>query len=137
MAVFDDGTGPKLYSSAGGISYWDGSQWVNLALGPGFLFAIGAYDDGQGRSLFAVGGSLASGRWDGTEWVSAFGSDTAPRDLPQALGFFDDGTGPAVFVGGRFHETLSLAPYITTPAMNFAKHQCPHVQSDERWFRVG
>ena len=136
LAAYDDGTGPKLYSSAGGLSRWDGSEWVNLGLAPGFA-AIGVYDDGQGRSLFALTGSLSSGRWDGTEWQSSFGSGITPRDLPQALGFFDDGTGPAVFVGGRFHEHLSLDPYATFPSMNFAKHQCPHVHLMSDGFETG
>src|SRR5262249_50079227 len=121
------GSGPRLFvggefGSAGGISTnniaaWDGSAWSSMGSGlsgsgssVGAVHAIAIYDDGAGPALFAggwftdAGGSPAShvAKWDGSTW-SPLGSGLAGAltDV-RALVVFDDGTGPALYVGGSF-----------------------------------
>ena len=126
--IFDDGTGPALYAggeftTAGGvaasnIAKWDGVAWS--ALGAGVdggatftrVFALTVFDDGTGPSLYAggefttAGGVSASNiaKWDGVAW-SALGAGVdggATFTRIFALTVFDDGTGPALYAGGRF-----------------------------------
>jgi len=125
LAVFDDGTGPALFaagtfSSAGAVSTrqiakWDGAHWS--ALGSGLtggqlnVSDLAVFDDGTGPALYVAGffdhagGVPARGvaRWDGTSW-SALGSGvgTGFDEWPTCLGVFDDGNGPALYVGGNF-----------------------------------
>ena len=128
LAVFDDGSGPALYAGgyflhAGGIdasriARWDGASWSALGAGvaypsPGFagVRALAVFDDGSGPALFAGGGfSLAGGaaadniaRWNGSVW-SALGPGVSGGSPPVvwALAIFDDGSGPALVVGGSF-----------------------------------
>jgi hypothetical protein len=127
LATFDDGSGPALYAggsfaAAGGmpashIARWDGKAWSSLGSGlsgvgwPVAVRALAVYDDGSGPALYAAGlFSFAGGapadhiaKWDGESW-SALGSGmTAGFGLGvAALAVYDDGTGPALFVGGYF-----------------------------------
>ncbi len=143
MAVFDDGAGPALYigggftavnwSPAKGVAKWTGSGWTALGTGMnGAVRALRVYDDGEGPALYAAGAFQQAGgvpascvaKWDGRVW-SALGSglsggvyyinpvsySTAPIGL--ALQVFDDGTGPALYVGGNFdHAGGAPAPSI-------------------------
>lgn len=120
LAVFDDGTGPALYAggqfeSAGGVSAdeiakWDGTSWsalrggVNLAVD-----ALAGFDDGSGPALY-VGDSfeyagdtvaLSIARWDGCSWWPV-GGGMDHGGAVKALAVFDDGSGPALYVGGSF-----------------------------------
>lgn len=128
LLVHDDGSGPALfvggYFSAAGalnvksIARWDGQAWSNVGGGVGFsdpdnaasVNALCVYDDGNGPALIAGGtfskaGSISASkvaRWNGREW-SALSSVNFPSTAHvHALEPFDDGTGPALFVGGRF-----------------------------------
>jgi hypothetical protein len=124
LAVYDDGAGPALYaggrfSSVGGVAAsmvarWDGTAWAPLGSGTNdTVWALAVYDDGAGPALYAggqftlAGGVAASGiaRWNGTSW-SALGSGLAytwPEFLRvRALAVYDDGSGPALHVGGAF-----------------------------------
>jgi hypothetical protein len=126
LAVFDDGTGPALYAggdftTAGGvaaneIARWDGTSWGALGsvLSGGssdVVEALVVFDDGTAPALYAGGRFTAAGgvtvdniaRWDGTSW-GALGSGISGGSFPivQALAVFDDGTGPALYAGGRF-----------------------------------
>ena len=116
------------FTSAGsvntnGVAKWDGSSWSPLGTGlmnganaAGALAFCAFDEDGAGPNppaLF-VGGSFTSAggvsanniaRWDGVAW-SALGSGLGgtfsnPPEV-EALVVFDDGTGPALFVGGTF-----------------------------------
>ncbi|MFN0242904.1 MAG: hypothetical protein ACKVWV_08450 [Planctomycetota bacterium] len=138
LVVFDDGNGAALYAagafdiaggvSARGIAKWDGSSWSALGTGlgtRGFLnglgFALATFDDGSGPALYvggyfdSAGGVPASriARWDGTTW-SALGSGVA-SDPVYALAAFDDGSGPALYVGGDFTTAGG------SPAQNLAR----------------
>jgi hypothetical protein len=124
LAVFDDGSGPALFvggdfTIAGGvaastIAKWDGVSWT--ALGSGLqgstygptVEALAVFDDGSGPALF-VGGdfTIAGGvnashiaKWDGSSWSSVGGGVTGT--LVSSLRTFDDGSGPALYVGGFF-----------------------------------
>jgi hypothetical protein len=126
LAVFDDGTGPALYvggrfEQTGGltvnnIAKWDGAQWS--ALGSGTtggdgVHALAVFDDGTGPALFATGSFSEAGgvsadniaKWDGSTWSPLdAGLRLASGCCPfgSALTVFDDGTGPALYVGGQF-----------------------------------
>lgn len=129
LATYDFGTGPRLYAGGGfsvmggvpanGIASWDGSSWSALPGGgvtlgpfsPGFVKSLVVFNDGTGPALY-VGGSFASAggtpansiaRFDGVSW-SALGSGVSGPTIGtvRAMAVFDDGNGPALFVGGSF-----------------------------------
>lgn len=120
LEVFDDGTGAALYAGgafrvAGGtasrrVARWDGLAWSPVKEGPGAddtVFALEAYDLGEGPRLFAAGDFLnidgvpanRVAQWDGIEW-SPLGVGVL-RDVNALVGF-DDGTGPALYAAGAF-----------------------------------
>ena len=130
LEVFDDGSGPALcaagsFQSAGGvaanrIAKWDGSSWTPL--GNGFGATVNdlvVFDNGSGPALYAGGNFTNSGgtamnrvsRWNGTRWVSLGGLGGGPLSHPvHALAVFDDGSGPALFVGGESSPPFPYAP---------------------------
>ncbi len=119
LAVYNDGNGPALYAggffnaaggaSAVGIAKWDGTQWSPLVDAMGNVIstsgisAFQVFDDGTGvRPWLIAGGSLGGLRirkWNGTLW-SPLG--TGLSNSASAMTTFNDGTGPALFVGGLF-----------------------------------
>ena len=118
LATFDDGSGPALYAGGSFQSYpnrvarWDGAAWQDLASGlNGDVRALAVFDDGSGPALYAGGTfTLAGGvaanriaRWDGASW-SALGSGVSGALAPavNALLVFDDGSGEALYAGGKF-----------------------------------
>lgn len=124
IALFDDGTGPAIYAggsfataggvNANGIARWNGTAWS--ALGSGVsggaarVSALRVFDDGRGPALF-VGGQFTSAggveafhiaRWDGTNWSAVGDQPFGALDSVDAMEIFDDGRGPALFIGGLF-----------------------------------
>ncbi len=125
LAVHDVGAGPRLFAGGGfeiggvhsGVASFDGVSWTSLgnfggvsAFTFGPVYALCVFDDGAQSQLIAGGqfafangtpvGSIAA--WNGTAW-SALG--TGLTGLPRAalaLCTFDDGGGPALYVGGAF-----------------------------------
>lgn len=119
LAVFDDGSGAKLYAGGnfttiGGLAAtrlarWDGQSWSSI--GAAFndsVLALTAHDDGGGARLYAAGAFTLQGgspgdhiaSFDGAQW-----SDIGTGDISgpiQALESFDAGGGPALWVGGPF-----------------------------------
>lgn len=93
---------------------------------PGFSYedlnsvvrALAVFDDGNGPALYAGGDFTAAGqkvasrvaRWDGAAW-SPLGPPGAEgvNDRVEALTVFDDGSGPALYVGGSFTTAGGLA----------------------------
>jgi hypothetical protein len=130
-AVFDDGSGPALYAagnftSAGGaiadrIARWNGTSWSPLGpSGSGAnlsIRALAAFDDGSGSALYAggnftsIGGVAANfiAKWNGTSWSPLFPPGDGTNAPVTCLSVFDDGTGPALFVGGNFTTAGPLA----------------------------
>ncbi len=114
LTVYDDGSGDKLV--AGGDSAaagWDGTSWSGLG-SVGFrtgVYALEMFDDGSGPALYAVGNFTTAGgatvnhvaKWNGTAWSALSGpAGTGLLDLAYALAVFDDGSGEALYIGGRF-----------------------------------
>jgi len=119
MAEFDDGSGRALYvagqfSTIGGVSApniarWDGTSWSSVGGGIShYVMDLAVYDDGTGPALYACGDFTAAGgvpasdiaKWDGTSW-SALGTGL-PAGRADTLAVYDDGTGPALYLGGSF-----------------------------------
>jgi hypothetical protein len=126
FTVFDDGTGPALYAGgyfsiggALGTAKWDGSAWTPLSPGmDGGVLALTVFDDGTGPALYAGGSFTTAGdapanhiaKWDGTMWTPLGSGMENPNDaVVYALAVFDDGTGPALYAGGKF-TTAGGAP---------------------------
>jgi hypothetical protein len=121
LTTFDDGNGSALYAagnfdSGNGVDMhyigrFDGTNWSALRDGfNGSVAVLQAFDDGNGPSLFAggfftglwSGGATLSSiaRWDGASW-SALGA-AGLGGSARAMTVFDDGNGPALYVGGSF-----------------------------------
>ncbi|MCW5757427.1 MAG: hypothetical protein KIT54_09345 [Phycisphaeraceae bacterium] len=124
LAVFNDGSGPALYvgglfRTAGGqmvsnIARWNGSTWSPVGSGVNsYTRALAVFDDGSGSALFAGGAFTTAGgqpvkyiaRWDGSAWSPLAGPlDEGTNQFVQSLAVFDDGRGPALYVGGSFTQ---------------------------------
>lgn len=127
MLVHDDGSGrgeclyvAGQFSEAGGvyaprIARWDGTEWSDLNTSGilGYIYTMAVFDDGLGAgpSLY-VGGDFnyfypeyqTIMRWDGTQWRPLIESTGVrpTNDWVLCLEAFDDGSGPALYVGGMF-----------------------------------
>lgn len=120
LTVFDDGGGPALYAGGGfSIAKWNGSNWSPVGSGvSGTVRALTVFDDGSGPALYAggrfgsAGGVSASSiaKWNGSSWShlgTGLGHDPVKYDWwwdidANAMTVFDDGGGPALYVGGFF-----------------------------------
>ncbi|MFI4916380.1 MAG: GC-type dockerin domain-anchored protein [Phycisphaerales bacterium JB060] len=132
LEVFDDGSGRALYiagtfdGAAGlpalNIARWDGDAWSTLGDGVlggsgSIINALAVFDDGRGPALYAgglIGAVTVEGRpvavngvarWDGTSWSPLVGPDGTPGvqgGRVESLAVHDDGSGPALYVGGNF-----------------------------------
>jgi len=129
LATLEDDGGAVVFAGggfthAGGIeaarvARWDGAVWSALGSGTdGIVRALETFDDGGGAALFAggdfalAGGSAAEriARWDGAGW-SALGTGLGggPLRRAESLAVFDDGRGPALYVGGFFTTAGGVA----------------------------
>lgn len=128
--VFDDGSGPALYvgghfDHAGdtvvrNIARWNGTTWSDVGGGVADpvgtesvaqILALAVFDDGSGPALYAGGNFTTAGtspanhvaKWNGSTW-SALGTgvESGTPGPVRALCAFDDGSGPALYVGGQF-----------------------------------
>lgn len=126
MAVQDFGDGPKLFvggyfGSAGGVSarriaMWDGEAWHPLAegvSGGSVVYSLLAVNDADGPGLIVGGTFTQAGtetdighiaRWTGESWVRLGSGVSDPDDTVEvnSIRVFDDGSGPKLYVGGRF-----------------------------------
>jgi len=105
LLVFDDGSGPALYSirwnsdSDIRVIRWNGASWADVgAPFGGSVRFLSVHDDGSGPALYAGGFFSSPGnrvaRWNGTAWESLSEAFTRPV---YAMAAFDDGGGPALF----------------------------------------
>ena len=151
FVAFDDGAGIALYAGghfssadnqpAGSVARWNGSDWVPVGTGvtngpqSGDVRAIASGMTPAGPVLFAGGNfdhadaievdGLAG--WDGEEWFSldVEFTDSYLSGLVHALAYYDDGNGPALFVGGNFNAVNGI------PASNIARWD------GKQWAEVG
>ena len=136
LAVFDDGTGPALYAGGrftviGGVSAryiarYDGVSWAPVGLGASDpVWCLHVFDDGTGSALYAGGSFTSAGsvpanriaKWNGVSW-SALGAGVFNSPSAASINCMtthDDGSGPALFVGGWFSQAGGA------PALNLAK----------------
>jgi len=134
LAVFDDGSGPALYAGgqiSGGIARWDGESWSTVGGGTDFtVHSLHVHDDGAGPALFVGGAFIHAGgipvlgiaRWDGASWSPLGGGLYDHRGSNgQAMTTFDDGSGPALYVGGHFTHAGGFGG---VPADNIARWRC-------------
>ncbi len=112
------------------ISRWDGDRWHPMGDAPGGAMEVISWDDGTGPSLY-IGWIPEDpeppqtregiARWTGTQWVSVGGGlyqAVSGGGSAREMAVFDDGTGPALFVLGRFDRAGGPSGI---PARNIAK----------------
>ena len=126
LGPLDLGNGDELFvggsfKRAGGqisphFARYSGSSWQPMRgiIGAGLngeVRALTFHEDADGRFLFAggtfteAGGVFVShiGRWNGTTWSPLVGpTGLGTSGEVNALAIHDDGTGPALYVGGKF-----------------------------------
>jgi len=113
LATFDDGSGSALYVGGDflGVVKWNGVTWTNIGSTDDAVSALAVFDDGSGPALYAGGlftnisgvPARALAKWDGSQWSEVGGG--VYRNGGQSvltLAAHDDGTGPALYVGGAF-----------------------------------
>jgi trimeric autotransporter adhesin len=118
LRVFDDGSGSALYAGfqfgtviglGSSIVRWNGTSWSATAGAPnGQVRALTPFPEGAGAKLHAMGGFVAVGgqaapriaRLDAAGWVPLAIGGLA--GTVRVIRSFDDGSGPAVYVGGDF-----------------------------------
>ncbi len=122
MMRYDDGLEPALivggrFLNAGGVDVnrlarWNGTNWSRLGVGATSsttaIYALAAFDDGISQKIYVggafsgVGGSGGNNiaRLDGTLWQALPGGGT--NGVVYAIAEFDEGSGPALYVGGSF-----------------------------------
>ena len=136
LTVWNSGQGDNLYiagnfqniggTSASYIARYDGKAFHALGTTPIagnvplIIFTSHVHDDGTGPALY-VGGRFTSidgvaasriAKWNGTSW-SALGSGVTGSGVSPSINTmvtFDDGTGPALYVGGQTFVTAGGVP---------------------------
>jgi hypothetical protein len=132
LAMFDDGTGEALhvggsFETAGDLpanylAKWNDSGWTEVGGGADdVIWAVTTFDDGSGEALY-VGGRfdfVGSGvdeiparklaRWDGSSWSTVGGGIDGPVPEVHVLKVLDDGSGPALFIGGKIQSADGVA----------------------------
>ncbi|MFN0242918.1 MAG: hypothetical protein ACKVWV_08520 [Planctomycetota bacterium] len=133
LYTYDDGNGLALFAGGAvaatgqyGVYKWDGSSWTEIGATPTaftsqplerHLRKFVAFDDGSGPKLVVGGrferagdvGAINVASWDGTDWSALGGPTKSVGGQPLASTVFDDGSGPALFVAGRFVSAGELA----------------------------
>ncbi len=123
LAVYDDGTGPRLYAaSTYYVQRWNGAEWeepIRLSYpgGQPSMSSLAVFDDGSGPALF-MGGHFSTvndvaarniARWDGSHCTPVGSGLGVGHDNVSDLVVFDDGSGPALYAAGTF-ETAGDKP---------------------------
>jgi hypothetical protein len=130
LEVYNDGSGEALYIAGNyvtlngqvgldHIARWDGTTYTGVGGTIGgavpliVLDVLGA-DIGDGDALYAAGRFLTIGgvpanniaKWDGSAWIPLGNGLTRSSGFAQGFHMttFDDGSGPALYVGGSFNR---------------------------------
>ncbi len=120
MAVFDDGSGSKLYaagavSAAGdvaarGVARWDGTRWeavgalLGSTTGASSISALAVFNDGAGAKLYASG-NFTTGAGDAADYVASWNGSAwttvgaGPGTEVYSLRVLDFGQGPQLAAG--------------------------------------
>ncbi|MBK7877585.1 MAG: hypothetical protein IPJ77_17995 [Planctomycetes bacterium] len=116
------GAGSELYAVgrftlSGGVlvnhvARWDGALWQPVGGGlSDDAFALAVFDDGTGPALYTTGFFTSAGgvpvpkvaRWNGTAWTAPpVNGPVSALAVGVSLAVWDDGSGPALIVGGNF-----------------------------------
>jgi hypothetical protein len=120
LFVFEEEAGPTLYVSGGfsmignipvpqHFARWRNQQWEPVGNGQTLGSPLVAYDDGSGSAMYTTAGYIgAQGvrgllKFDGQEWVLVGEMDPPGAIYTlNAITVFDDGRGPAIYLGGGF-----------------------------------
>jgi hypothetical protein len=136
LTTWNDGSGDSLYiagnfqniggTTASFIARYDGSAFHSLGTTPIagnvplIVFTSHVHNDGSGEALY-IGGRFTSvdgvnasriARWNGTSW-SAVGAGVTGAGVAPSINTmvtFDDGSGPALYVGGQAFTTAGGVP---------------------------
>lgn len=151
LTVFDDGNGERLFAggsftlangvAANRVARWDGLSWSPLGSGvDSTVIVLKGFDDGHGARLFAGGyfltaGGMAANRiamWDGANWSAVGSGMSGVNTYVGAMEIFDDGTGPALFVGCSINTTIDPdISAIDSGDSYLAKWGCPHFEYED------
>jgi hypothetical protein len=89
---------------------WTGGLFCEAGVNDTVRAAV-TWDDGSGEALYVGGDFTIAGcetvnsiaRWDGSNWSALTGpGGEGVNNIVSAMAVFDDGTGPALYVGGPF-----------------------------------
>jgi hypothetical protein len=131
LTVCDLGSGAALFvggpfSSAGNqaarcIARWDGSSWWPLGSGLSananpWVACVKGFDSGSGTELYAGGNFTSAGgiaanyvaKWNRSTWSPLVAIDEGTDGPVHAMEVFDDGSGPALFLGGSFTTACGI-----------------------------
>jgi hypothetical protein len=103
------------------VAVWNGTAWSALGNGPANppqpayeVKSLEVFDSGSGPRLYAGGYFAVSGNlkniamWDGSAW-QAVGSTGTSDDFPvYDMTVHNDGTGPALYIAGRFGGIIGV-----------------------------
>lgn len=115
LASLDLGLGRDLYvggsftqingQSFAHLARWNGVTWSEVGGGvSGAITSMEALEIAGSTNLYVAwqtGGQLHLRRWDGVQW-SSLGVDGGSPGRVDAMCVYDDGSGPALHVGGQF-----------------------------------
>ena len=122
-ALLSSSAAPRAVAQCMELAEGFGASGVQSTVLTGIVIASAVYDDGSGARLY-VGGYIdvagdvrASGiaSWNGASWSSLDGGVSGSSRRVYALHTFDDGSCPALYVGGSFHAAGA------NPAQNVAR----------------
>ncbi|MCG3131855.1 MAG: hypothetical protein FLDDKLPJ_02665 [Phycisphaerae bacterium] len=93
------------------VAAWNGEEWSALPGLSGTVYSLATFDDGAGPALYAGGAIIILdqperahlAKWTGEAWVPVTGNGD-PDGNVYSMKVFDDGDGPALFIGGDFRH---------------------------------
>lgn len=121
LVQFDEGSGPRLF--VGGSFYkpnppyahnlvrYASTSWQPVGNGiDGYGMAVATHDEGSGPELYVAGYFPMAGtalaasvaKWNGRRWAALGSGTEAGVPGVSALLSHDDGSGPALYMGGEF-----------------------------------